>query len=133
MIIFEVALFFITLIAILSLFGLKEWELRSGRVLAPRARVWADGEAIHLKELMQAGRKDMEKIPPLLLYLIEQSLRGFADGATHFAHWLGIQAHNLADSVSHKRNFQRRQTRSEFLRKVAEHKNGNGEIDVSRV
>ena len=43
----------------------------------------------------------------------------------HLARQASRQAHRLADFVSHKRNFERKETRSEFLRKMTELKNGN--------
>ena len=120
------ALFFLALLGLIALFTLKYWELARERVLFPALRERADSGALRLKELVIAGRKDLGKLPPILLFAAQSVVHGIAVDAGHVAHWLGRQSHRLADSVSHKRNFERGQTRSEFLKKVAEHKNGNG-------
>jgi hypothetical protein len=125
---FSAIVFFVALIGIVALFSFKQWELSRERVVAPDIRMRADAQARHLKELMEAGRKDLEHLPPLLLYAAQRIIHGIAVDAGHVAHWLGVQAHKLADSVSHKRNFERRETKSEFLKKVAEHKSGNGGV-----
>lgn len=124
-----VIIFFLSLIGIVGLFVLKNWELSHERVLFARFRTNADHWALHLKDLLLAGRKDIEHLPPILLFAAESVVHGIAVDAGHVAIWLGNQAHRLADSVSHKRNFTRGETRSEFLKKVSEHKNGNGNGD----
>jgi hypothetical protein len=48
-------------------------------------------------------------------------------GFAAFARSSERQAHRLADLVSHKHGFVPRETRSEFLRKMSEHKNGGGQ------
>ncbi|HTR18373.1 MAG TPA: hypothetical protein VMH91_00080 [Candidatus Paceibacterota bacterium] len=129
MVIAATVIFFLALIGIVALFTLKRWELARERVLLPSLRERADSEALHLKELLAAGKKDLGNLPPFLLFAAQSIVHGIAVDAGHVAHWLGAQSHRLADSVSHKRNFERGQTRSEFLKKVAEHKNGNGNGD----
>ena len=119
-------IFFLSLAAIASLFTLKFWELAHERVLFPRMRAEADGRALRLKELLDAGLKDLGKIPPILLYASREIVRGIALDIGRISAWLSQEAHRLADSVSHKRNFTKGQPRSEFLKKVNEHKNGNG-------
>lgn len=126
MIISTALVFFVALILIIGLFVLKQWELSRGSVLLPSLRIRADLEAVRLKELMLAARKDVGNLPPLLLDAAQSVVHGIAVDAGHLAIWLGKQSHRLADSVSHKRNFERRETKSEFLKKVSEHKNGNG-------
>jgi len=126
MIIFTAIVFFISLALIVALFSLKQWEFSRERVLLPSLRVRADSEALRMKELLVAARKDVENLPPLLLFAAQSVVHGIAVDAGHLAIWLGRQSHRLADSVSHKRNFERGETKSEFLKKVSEHKNGNG-------
>jgi hypothetical protein len=133
MIIFAMTVFFIALAGLVALFTLKQWEFSRGRVLFLQHRVRADNEALHLKELLIAARADAQHLPPLLLDAARSVLQGIAVDAGHIAHWLGEQSHRLADSVSHKRNFERRETKSEFLKKVSEHKNGNGEDMTTNV
>jgi hypothetical protein len=122
-------IFFLAIAMIVALFTLKQWEFSRERVLLPGIRARADSEALRFKELLAAGKKDLENLPPLLLFAAQSIVHGIAVDAGHVAHWLGRQSHRLADSVSHKRNFERGQTRSEFLKKVAEHKSGNGNGD----
>jgi hypothetical protein len=124
---FATIVFLLALVGIVALFGLKHWELARGRVLAPALRESADKQALRVKELMGALQIDLAKLPPLLLYAAQRTLHAAAVDFGHLMHWLGVQAHNLADLVSHKRNFQRGETRSEFLKKVSEHKNGGSE------
>ena len=120
-------IFGISLIAIASLFVLKNWETGSGRVIAPAFRYDADVRAIQLKSRLSHVRLDLARIPPLALlycrYLIHEGALGFAA----FARLSEKQAHRVADLVSHKRTFVTRETRSEFLRKVSDHKNGGEE------
>jgi hypothetical protein len=130
MVVFSMALFFLSLAGLIALFTLKQWELAKGRVLFLPWRIRADDEALHLKELLIAARADIQHLPPFLLDAAQSVVHGIAVDAGHVAIWLGSQSHRLADSVSHKRNFERRETKSEFLKKVSEHKNGNGNSDV---
>ena len=122
MIEFCAIVFFLTIILIAALFSVKARELSLGRTLMPQPRQRADEFALHLKDLLDAGRKDIAHLPPLLLHAGQRILHGIAVDAGHLAHWLGVQSHKLADSVSHKRNFERGETRSEFLKKVSERK-----------
>ncbi len=121
---FAATLFGISLVGIVALLWLKYWELAHSRQLAPHLRMRADEEALRLKELIAAAQVDAGKLPPLVLHALQVVLHAAAVDFGHFAHWLGSQAHRLADMVSHRRHFERRETRSEFLKKVSEHKSG---------
>ncbi|MDR3571193.1 MAG: hypothetical protein P4L81_03270 [Candidatus Pacebacteria bacterium] len=132
MVISTAIVFFIALILIVGLFTLKRWELSHERVLFRNLRQRADAQALHLKELALAARKDVEHLPPFLLDAATSIVQGIAVDAGHLAIWLGKQSHRLADSVSHKRNFEPRETKSEFLKKVAEHKSGSEDASVER-
>lgn len=122
-----IVVFGLSLIAIMSLFVLKYWETGSGRVLAPSLRIKADRRALELKDRLSHIRLDLARIPPLTVlygrYLVHEGALGFAAFARISEH----QAHRLADLVSHKRTFVVRETRSEFLKKVSDHKKGEGE------
>lgn len=124
--IFVIVVFVLALICITLLFGLKYWELQNGHTIVPEMRHELDVRALQFKELLAALRVDIEKLPPEALrlgrILIHEAALQFASAA-RFAE---AQAHRLADFVSHKHRFERRETRSEFLKKVAEHRNGNG-------
>jgi hypothetical protein len=118
--------FSLSLLGIVSLFGLKYWELRREQVLAPALREKVDARAGQLKELIVAARKDASKLPPALVRLARLLLHEGALAFAALARLMERQAHRLADLVSYKHRFERRETRSEFLKKVAEHKSGNG-------
>ena len=124
MMVFTVIIFFLALLGIAALFGVKYWELRKDRVLAPQLREHADVRAGHLKELMLAARLDLAKVPPESVRLAHIAIHEGALKLAALARIAERQAHRLADLVSHKHRFEKRETRSEFLKKVAEHKNG---------
>ena len=81
----------------------------------------ADAQALRMKELLIAGTRDLEKLPPHLLHILRGSVRMGAIAFGHLAHWIGERSHELADLVSHKHRFERRPPRSEFLKQVNEH------------
>ena len=127
MVVFAIIVFGVTLVAIAALFVLKRWEITRGRVLAPALRIRADHEALVLKNQLFHLRRNLARVAPIavlyLRYLIHEGALGFAS----FARLSERQAHHLADAVSHKRTFVPRETKSEFLKKVSEHKNGGGQ------
>lgn len=129
MIVAFVFFFILALLAIGALFGIKVWEEKRGRRLAPQLRETLDERALHLKDLLEAGHRDIEKLPPTLVHLSRVTLHLAAVGFGHLAHWVGERSHKLADMVSYKHRFEKRELRSEFLKKVIQHKNGNG-LDV---
>jgi hypothetical protein len=123
--IIAIIVFALSLAGIAALFALKHWETRRGSILVPEWRARADVQAEKLKELAAAAWMDLGKVPPEALRVARIMVHEAALGFAALARFSERQAHRLADMVSHKRGFERRETRSEFLRKVAEHKNGN--------
>ncbi len=121
-----IGIFFFSLAGVAALFALKHWEMRRGSVFAPEWRLRADAQTEKLKELAFAAWMDLGKVPPEALRVARIMVHEAALGFAALARFSERQAHRLADMVSHKRGFERRETRSEFLRKVAEHKNGDG-------
>ena len=123
--VFALIVFVCSLLGITALFSLKYWELSHGTVVAPEFRRRTDVRAQQVKELAHAARADLVKLVPEVIrtgrFIVHEAAIGFAA----LARLLERQAHRLADLVSHKRGFERRDTQSEFLKKVAEHK-GNG-------
>ena len=117
--------FFGSCIGIAGLFGLKYWEAKH-RTLAPGLRERLDVEALRLKDLLGAARIDLAKLLPHAVRLTRILLHEAALGLAVVARFAERQAHRLADLVSYKHRFEKRATRSEFLKKVSEHKNGNG-------
>src|SRR3989338_5934595 len=123
--------FFFSFFAIAFLFALKSWEIRSGRVVFAAWRKKADVRALQLKELLEAARLDISKLPPEAVRLSRTLIHQLALGFAAFARGAEGHAHQVADLVSYKHHFEKSDTRSEFLKKVAEHKNGNGLSDES--
>ncbi len=121
--VFAAIVFVFSLLNICVLFALKSWELRHEKLVLPVLRRKADARAQQLKELAYAARTDIVTFLPEVVrfgrFLIHELALGFAA----LARFLERQAHRLADLVSHKRGFERRETRSEFLKKVADRKN----------
>ncbi|OGG56131.1 hypothetical protein A3D71_02925 [Candidatus Kaiserbacteria bacterium RIFCSPHIGHO2_02_FULL_55_20] len=122
----SIGIFLLSLFCIVALFAGKYWELRSERVLLPVWREKLDMRAQQLKELMDAARVDVAKLPPEALRVSRIAVHQLALGFAAFARTAEGYAHRLADVVSYKHRFEKRDTRSEFLKKVAEHKSGNG-------
>ena len=123
---FAFFIFLASLLGVISLFGVKEWELRREKVLVPVLRDKADQWALRLQELLVAFQKDLEKLLPETIHAFRLVIHELALTAAALLRFLSQQAHRFADFVSHKHSFTRRAPRSEFLQKVIEHKNGNG-------
>jgi len=118
--------FFFSLFAIAFLFALKSWEIRKERIVFAPWRERADVRALQLKELLDAARLDLSKLPPGAVRLSRIGIHQLALGFAALARAAEGYAHQVADLVSYKHHFEKRDTRSEFLKKVAEHKSGNG-------
>ena len=135
MVLFAIIVFFTSLLLIIGLFFLNIREERTGRYALAEWRLVADREALNLKELLTAADLDLKKIPPFASYVFHVAVHFAALEFAHLARQASRQSHRLADFVSHKRNFERGETRSEFLKKMTELKSGgedNGQnIDES--
>ena len=121
------AVFLFSLGAIAALFGLKQLEMRRERIFFALWRQKADIRALQLKELLDAARVDLSKLPPGALHLSRLLVHQLALALAALARKAEKYAHQMADLVSYKHRFEKRGTQSEFLKKVAEHKNGGGE------
>lgn len=119
-----VLIFFASLLGLAGLFTLKAIEAKRGAVYAPRLRASADKAALSLKRRLFDVRFFVARIPPAFLALSRFALRELALAAARFARGAEKRFYAIADFVSHKRNFERRESRSEFLKQVSEHKNG---------
>ncbi len=118
---FYAIVFFISLACVSCLFGVKYWEKENKRVLYPRYREMADEYAVKLKELALSGREELSKLPPRVLILAKRIVHESALGVARLARDTESRAHQLADLVSHKHRFEKRETRSEFLKQVGEY------------
>lgn len=120
--------FVLSALGIVALFAVKRWELKNDRVLAPAWRERVDAQALEAKNLLSHGGSSLGKLPPLMLVIGRYFVHEAALSAASLASFLEKQAHKLADMVSHKHRFERRETQSDFLRKVSDHKNGTSEV-----
>ncbi len=111
-------IFFTSLALIVALFAVTAIEAHTGVRLARSARARADRGALRIKEGLMHARDQLEALPPRLghgaLYVVAQS----ALVAASCARACENQAHRLADFVSAKRGFERRETTSTFLKQV---------------
>lgn len=125
---FAIIVFVSSFLGIVALFALKEREAVSGRTYLPHLRESADREALRMKVLLHAFLHELEKIPPRTALATRALIREGALLTATFAAFLEAQARRLADMVSYKRHFERRDVRSDFLKKV---QNAKGSRDPS--
>ncbi len=132
MVLGAVTVFFASLVGIIGLFSLKLWEERQGHAFSPSLRFAGDALALKCKNLLLRGEELLARLPSLTMYIAMTLLASGAVGFARVARAAAEAAHGLADFVSHKHNFERRETRSDFLKQVSEHhKNGNGGAPAS--
>ncbi len=125
---FAAAIFFLSLAGIIGLFCAKYWEQEHGSIPYPNIREKADEQAAKLKSLVSLGRTELSKLPPHAFFMARRAVHAGALTIARLAREIESQAHRLADMVSHKHHFEKKETRSEFLKQVAEHpiSNNNG-------
>lgn len=126
-----VSAFLVSLLGMIVLFSVKYRETKTGRIFFPAFRDSSDEKALVLKGKLLRTRAMIEQLPPILMILARNLVRMIALKFASFLRQGEAQAHRLADMVSHKHRFERRETRSEFLKQVSDHKNGVAERDVA--
>lgn len=114
---------FVVALALLGcFFALKRYELASGVVWCARWRMKADDHVVVVRSWALSHTDLLETLPSLaaryLRFLIHELALLIAYSARRIEAW----AHELADFVSHKHSLQIRETRSDFLKQVSEHK-----------
>lgn len=117
--------FIVSLALIVLLFVLRYVEERRGARFGAGPRQLADNAALNLKDVMVHGKDQLEKLPPEVAHLSMGAIHSGALGAASVARSFENQAHRFADFVSSKRNFVRRETKSEFLKQVTDFKNSD--------
>lgn len=122
----SIGLLVFSIVGITGLFSLKRWEENNGRVFAPSLRQKADAQALELKEFLNKLQMEIEEMPSVSVKFARIAVHDLALGFAGLANFLERQAHNLADLVSHKHRFERREPRNEFLKRVGESKSRNG-------
>ncbi len=118
---FIVSVFLLSLGGIVSLFSLKHWEGNRARMLFPSLRMWADAQALALKEWAVRARTEANTLPPMLVQASHFLVHETALALAALARYSERQLHRLADFVSHKRGFQRRESHNEFLKRITNH------------
>lgn len=118
-----------SLFGIIVLFSVKRYEVARGSLVGGAWRARADDFALDVKWVIMVIEWYLARTPDMFLALVRLGIRAGALGFARLARTSEEQAHRLADFVSHKRNFERRETKSEFLKQVGEYKNGNGKDD----
>jgi hypothetical protein len=114
--------FLLSALLLIGLFTHKYVELNHGILYLPHLRTHADARARQLKMLCLLALSHAEKLPQDTLILIRFSVHIGAMLLARLARSIETGAHHLADRVSHKHQFERGESHSEFLKSVREHK-----------
>lgn len=122
-------LFLLSLGGIIALFALKYREAERDLVYAAEARRRLDERARHLKQAVLRFGAEAEKIPPRAVALSHFLIRDLALLTARAGEALERRAYRLADMVSHKHRFERRETRSDFLKQMNEAKVPDSSMD----
>jgi hypothetical protein len=111
------------LMGLALLFVHKHREVRAGRVLLPTLREKGDEQALALKDFLAVCRTEAHTWPPKLVQLGREMTHRAILAVAVFARATERNAHALADRLSHKHEFKRRESANEFLRQVGDFKN----------
>lgn len=122
MFIIALTAFIASIVVLGALFTLKHIELQRGAAYMPHIRARADQHALYIKTLCNKGLIYAEKLPQDMAVSIRFSVHMGAIMLAHIARAAEVGAHKLADRISHKHQFERGESRSEFLKSVREHK-----------
>jgi len=129
MFIFATTLFILSGVGIIGLFAVKYWEMKREQVFAHAWRQRINERAIQMKTSLH-GRVQVvsTQVWPITLLVTRYFIHRAALGAARLSHKANVQAHRIADMVSHKQRLasghQLRSPRSEFLQKMSALKHG---------
>lgn len=112
--------FVFSLLAIILLFLIKKYEVRRGRLIGGALRTRADDFALDVKWVFMVIEWYLARVPDFVILLTRLGLRKAALRVARVARTSEEHAHRVADLVSHKRNFERRETKSDYLKHVGE-------------
>jgi len=112
--------FGVSLGLLIVLFILKRIEVARGARFAEGLRLRADHGALRVKYVLAVSEWYLENTPWFVSALTRYGVHVGALSFAKLARSLESQAHNLADLVSHKHRFERRETKSDFLKQVSE-------------
>jgi hypothetical protein len=110
----------VSILGLSVLFYVKHWEETHARVFVPDLRLAADEKALEFKALLIQGKEEARKLGPTSLRLSRMLLHDLALSLAALSRASERGAHKLADMVSHKHAFQRRETQNEFLKQVSD-------------
>lgn len=119
---FAAAVFLLSLAGLVGLLVLKHREGVRGSQYAPETRARLDAHARALKAHLIALAGEAEKIPPRATAAGHVLLRDAALLAGYAGRSLEERAFKLADMISHRHRFERKEPRSDFLKRVNEAK-----------
>lgn len=102
------------------LFYIKHWEEKRARVFAPGFRLLADEKALEFKAFLATCEGEFRKLGPTSIRIGRVLLHDLALSLAALSRASERQAHKLADMVSHKHTFQRRETKNDFLKQVSD-------------
>jgi hypothetical protein len=109
-----------SILGLSTLFYVKHWEETRARVFVPNLRLAADEKALEFKALLIQGKEEARKLGPTSIRLSRMLLHDLALSLAALSRASERGAHRLADMVSHKHAFQRRETQNEFLKQVSD-------------
>lgn len=118
--------FGVSLFGVVLLFAVKAREASHPVLVRALWREKADEFALKIKWVVLVLEWYISRLPLLFTLMTRRLVRRGALSFAYLAHLSAEYAHRLADFVSHKRTFERRETKSDFLKQVTEHRNGNG-------
>gem|GEM_PF-1687303 len=110
----------LSILGLASLFYIKHWEEKKARIFAPDLRLAADERALQVKGFLGLCQSEFRKIGPTSLRIGRALLHDLALALAALSRASERQAHKLADVVSHKHRFERRETKNDFLKQVSD-------------
>src|SRR5437899_3153626 len=114
---FTPAIFFgVSVLGLAFLFYVKYWEEKNARVFIPGFRLAADGKALEFKAFLVLCQSEFRKLGPTSIHIGRTVLHDLALSLAALSRASERQAHRLADLVSHKHRFERRETKNDFLK-----------------
>ncbi len=124
MMVLAAVVFGVSLAAICALFIVKHREAALETTFAPELKARADYQALRVKAFVRKALREAEKIPPTTVLLTRIAIREGALLGARIGQALETQSHKVADRVSHRHRFERRDTNSDFLKRMGEGRNG---------
>jgi hypothetical protein len=112
--------FGISLALIVLLFVLKRIEIGRGARFGERFRASADVGALRVKGWLEMSEWYLEQTPWFIGAITRYGVHVGALSFARIARTSAEYAHGLADLVSHKHRFERRETKSEYLKLVSD-------------